>query len=1127
MAGVAEMKHLKRMAGKIACLLLALFLATGTFHFSSISFAEQAPNITIDGNRADFSLTSESGEFYVPADEFYTALGAGYSWDPSNSRAIVEYGVKSFTVSGQDTEININGKSVRLTSKPYIKNNKLMIPLIPAIESIGGGLEWDEASKVWKVYSRNLLEDTADRMQDGIPVKDWLAKYEKYFEDGTYIFWSSLRDGASLYRSDSDGTHYGRMIDSATEVIGLDSDYVYFIDMSQGNSLCRIRKDGTDLSKLSDDIIESAWLDADRIHFFSKSDGLSLYSISKDGSDKRNESADITIIGEDWVIDDSVSVSDKNIFLRGNLIINTSGSLILNNVNMVFDCGNGRDDPAEKSISAESSSISIKNSRISSTHPDGGILFFAASAKVKVESSRLSGVEMELNQCDGARLMRNYIINSAGNGAIRSDESENLYIKDNIIINKDRDAAFSSAIQLRRTKNSGIMNNVFVDQGECISFSHRTSDCAAVNNLIFNDKGTRCLSLSNGSGNNIFKNNFIQMNYDDGYRINDGYNGVGFFSDTVGITSTFEENVINNATNAICIQNLRNCIYDSNRVWLQLTDNVKDRTGSKCLDMRYSHKCEIINNEFDSWLGDNGSGIQLFCSTGSRIEGNSIKGFKYGLELWNASDSNNISGNHVIDCSGHMVIDSSKSNEIVQNSFISNSKVRIYAYNNGENEWASNYYSNLRPKEPQVLYGTGVDNTPAENIIELTSAKRGSITQSDIPGSTEEGGHEDQLIYDDVTWTDGTVDWEWDNIRVMDGGTLTLENIIVNAPVSYIQEPVLIVESGGTLIIKNSRIAADPFGMPVIIIVSEGATIIAENSEFEYMPSFDIMGSGAVINNCTFTGCYGIDFHNSSDLNIQDCRITNSFFGLRAESPDNNKIGGITEENISIKLGDPVREPVAEINNSTVKKEKDKVRKTAYITIDDGPSRSVTPINLDTLKKYGVKATFFVLPRNGLDDIYKRILDEGHVIGNHSYSHDYDYLYSSVENFETDVIKARNFIYKKFGYTTTVYRFPGGSGGRGSNVLNPRVRILTELGYKYFDWNASMADTDPNLKKYGTEEQIVNLLANNILKNTNGKNKLIILMHDSDGKNYSAKALPLIIEGLIEQGYEFDVLTNY
>ncbi len=223
-------------------------------------------------------------------------------------------------------------------------------------------------------------------------------------------------------------------------------------------------------------------------------------------------------------------------------------------------------------------------------------------------------------------------------------------------------------------------------------------------------------------------------------------------------------------------------------------------------------------------------------------------------------------------------------------------------------------------------------------------------------------------------------------------------------------------------------------------------------------------------------------------------------------------------------LGDPVQEPVA-VNNAG--KEKGKNQKIAYITIDDGPSRSITPINLDTLKKYNVKATFYVLLRNGVDDIYKRIIDEGHAIGNHSYSHDYDYLYNSLENFKSDVLKARNFIRNKFNYTTTLYRFPGGSGSRSKDVIKARAEILANLGYKYFDWNVTMADTDPNLKKYGTEEQIVNLLANNILKNTKGKNKLVILMHDSDGKKYSAKALPIIIEGLREQGYEFDVLTNY
>ncbi len=215
-------------------------------------------------------------------------------------------------------------------------------------------------------------------------------------------------------------------------------------------------------------------------------------------------------------------------------------------------------------------------------------------------------------------------------------------------------------------------------------------------------------------------------------------------------------------------------------------------------------------------------------------------------------------------------------------------------------------------------------------------------------------------------------------------------------------------------------------------------------------------------------------------------------------------------------------------NSSPAGKPENKAdKKIAYITIDDGPSRNNTSKNLDTLKKYGIKATFFVLPRENLDDLYGRILEEGHVIGNHSSVHDYNYLFGSVENFRNDVLKAQNFIFERFQYKSTVYRFPGGTMGRSKSVIKERSEILKELGYRYFDWDVSTADTDPNLKKIGNEGQIVDKLANNVIKGANGRKKLIILMHDSAGKAYTAKALPKIIEGLQKQGYVFDVLTNY
>jgi peptidoglycan/xylan/chitin deacetylase (PgdA/CDA1 family) len=99
--------------------------------------------------------------------------------------------------------------------------------------------------------------------------------------------------------------------------------------------------------------------------------------------------------------------------------------------------------------------------------------------------------------------------------------------------------------------------------------------------------------------------------------------------------------------------------------------------------------------------------------------------------------------------------------------------------------------------------------------------------------------------------------------------------------------------------------------------------------------------------------------------------------------------------------------------------------------------------------------------------------------------------------------------------------------GRKKTFINKCSAILSKEGYKYFDWNDSTADADPNMKKYRKNKNIGSLLANNVIKNSNNRKKLIILMHDSSDKIYTAKALPKIIEGLKKQGYSFDVLTNY
>ena len=203
--------------------------------------------------------------------------------------------------------------------------------------------------------------------------------------------------------------------------------------------------------------------------------------------------------------------------------------------------------------------------------------------------------------------------------------------------------------------------------------------------------------------------------------------------------------------------------------------------------------------------------------------------------------------------------------------------------------------------------------------------------------------------------------------------------------------------------------------------------------------------------------------------------------------------------------------------------DKYKDAKIAYITIDDGPSRAITPGILDVLAQEGIKATFFVLPHDGVRDLYQRIIDEGHEIGNHSYTHVYSKLYSSdLQIFKDDVLLAREWLFENFGYLTTTFRFPGGMMGRSSATLEPRRAFLDEVGYRYFDWNSDTGDA-----RSGQTDKSAAALTANVLRNTNGRERLIVIMHDTGDKRTTLEALPRIISGLREQGYVFDILRNY
>lgn len=187
--------------------------------------------------------------------------------------------------------------------------------------------------------------------------------------------------------------------------------------------------------------------------------------------------------------------------------------------------------------------------------------------------------------------------------------------------------------------------------------------------------------------------------------------------------------------------------------------------------------------------------------------------------------------------------------------------------------------------------------------------------------------------------------------------------------------------------------------------------------------------------------------------------------------------------------------------------------KKVYLTFDDGPSSNTDQI-LDILKDYDVKATFFVVGKTDERSVkaYQRIVEEGHTLAMHSYSHKYDEIYESKEAFARDLNFLQEYLYETTGVWPRIYRFPGGSSNTVSKVdMQELIEYLTDIGITYFDWNVASGDA---VSRTLPAETIVN----NCLSGIEKQKESVILMHDASNKGTTIEALPQIIEAIQEQG---------
>lgn len=194
--------------------------------------------------------------------------------------------------------------------------------------------------------------------------------------------------------------------------------------------------------------------------------------------------------------------------------------------------------------------------------------------------------------------------------------------------------------------------------------------------------------------------------------------------------------------------------------------------------------------------------------------------------------------------------------------------------------------------------------------------------------------------------------------------------------------------------------------------------------------------------------------------------------------------------------------------------------KIAYITFDDGPYYSTNKV-LDILKQYKIKATFFTI---GLDkdicydnknyscaNTYKKIVENGHTIANHTYSHAiFRGLYTNTDSFINEVKKQQNLIQDRTGVVTNILRFPGGSTTARalSRNIDGLINELRQNGYGWVDWSSQDGD--------GGYLPTYDVAWNNFTNSIN-ENIEVVLFHDYS--NITISMLPNAITYLENKDY--------
>lgn len=179
--------------------------------------------------------------------------------------------------------------------------------------------------------------------------------------------------------------------------------------------------------------------------------------------------------------------------------------------------------------------------------------------------------------------------------------------------------------------------------------------------------------------------------------------------------------------------------------------------------------------------------------------------------------------------------------------------------------------------------------------------------------------------------------------------------------------------------------------------------------------------------------------------------------------------------------------------------------KILYLSFDDGPHEMVTTFVLNELKRFNAKATFFCIGKNvkAHPDVYARIIDEGHAVGNHTFNHLNGWKTKS-EKYVSDIKDAAQYINSK------LFRPPYGKVSRAE-----AKELRSNFNYKIIMWHILSADFDEKISPQKCLQNVMHYV----------KQGSIIVFHDSlKAWPRMSFALPRMLKYFTDKGYRFETI---